>query len=79
MQIKNWISQKRIAILTTIIGAIAGYFYWSFIGCDSGTCAITSVWYRTTIYGAIMGWLVGDYANDKFNPTQTKIDETDEN
>ena len=79
MQLKNWVLKKKIAILTTIIGAVAGYLYWSFIGCDSGTCAITSVWYRTTIYGAIMGWLVGDYANDKFNPSQNKIDETNEN
>ena len=79
MKIKNWILNKKTAILTTIIGAIAGLLYWNFIGCDSGTCAITSVWWRTAIYGAVMGWLVGDYANDKFKTTKNKIEENDEN
>ena len=76
MKIKIWILSKKIAILTTLLGAIAGWLYWNFVGCDSGTCAITSVWYRTVAYGALMGWFVGDYANDKFNP---KKNETDEN
>ena len=62
---KSWIIKKKIAIMLTFIGATVGYCYWYFVGCESGTCAITSVWYRTTIYGAIMGWLVGDMINDK--------------
>lgn len=75
MQIKNWLTKKKIAILTAIIGAVAGYLYWNFIGCESGTCSITSVWYRTAAYGALMGWFVGDYANEKFNSTKNKNDE----
>ena len=55
--------------MLTFVGAIVGYGYWYFVGCASGTCAITSVWYRTTIYGAIMGWLVGDMINDKLKKT----------
>ncbi len=62
---KAWINKKRIAMLISVIGAIVGYCYWYFVGCESGTCAITSVWYRTTIYGSIMGWLVGDMITDK--------------
>lgn len=62
---KDWIIKKKIPIMLTFVGAIVGYSYWYFIGCESCTCAITSVWYRTTIYGAIMGWLVGDMINDK--------------
>ena len=62
---KSWIIKKKMAIMLTFMGAIVGYCYWYFVGCESGTCAITSVWYRTTIYGAIMGWLVGDMINDK--------------
>jgi phosphate/sulfate permease len=63
---KSWIIKKKVSIMLTFVGAIVGYGYWYFVGCASGTCAITSVWYRTTIYGAIMGWLVGDLINDKF-------------
>ncbi len=62
---KSWIIKKKISIMLTFVGAIVGCSYWYFVGCESGTCAITSVWYRTTIYGAIMGWLVGDLINDK--------------
>lgn len=40
------------------IGAIAGYLYWKFIGCTSGTCAITSNPLNSTIYGAVMGGLL---------------------
>jgi predicted membrane protein len=51
--------KKYIWILAGIItGSIAGYAYWHFVGCTSGTCAITSVWYRSTLYGSIMGGLL---------------------
>ncbi len=39
-------------------GAIAGYAYYYFIGCASGTCAITSNPLNSTAYGAIMGGLL---------------------
>lgn len=37
-----------------------GFAYWYFIGCESGGCAITSVWWRTALYGALMGFLLSD-------------------
>lgn len=43
-----------------LIGGIAGLLYWKFIGCTSGSCAITSVWYNSTAYGAIIGGLIGN-------------------
>ncbi len=61
----NWISKKRYSIIITFIGGALGYMYWHFIGCSSGSCAITSVWWRSTIYGMIMGWLLGDLINEK--------------
>jgi hypothetical protein len=39
-------------------GAIAGFLYWKFIGCSSGTCAITSKPLNSSLYGALMGFLV---------------------
>lgn len=55
------IFQNKLLILSiaSIIGAIAGYIYWKQIGCASGTCPITSLWYNSTIYGAVMGGLLG--------------------
>lgn len=48
-------------ILTTsgvILGLIAGILYWKFVGCKSGTCPITSSWYGSAIYGALLGGLI---------------------
>ena len=66
IKMKTWINNNKWPIISALIGAILGFLYWYFIGCASGSCAITSVWYRTMLYGAIMGWLIGDFANDKF-------------
>lgn len=41
-----------------IIGAIGGYLYYHFVGCNSGTCAITSKPLNSTLYGALMGGLL---------------------
>ncbi len=65
MKAKNWLIKKKISLITAFVGAIIGLLYWNFIGCASGTCAITSVWYRTMLYGAFLGWLIGDFANDR--------------
>ena len=48
-------------LLTSIgiaIGALAGYGYYFYMGCASGTCAITSKPPNSTLYGAVMGGLV---------------------
>ncbi len=41
--------------LPVLIGAAIGYGYYYFIGCQSGTCPITSNPYITTAYGAFTG------------------------
>ncbi len=38
-------------------GAIIGFAYYFFIGCQSGSCAITSNPYISTAYGALIGLL----------------------
>jgi hypothetical protein len=40
------------------LGAVAGFLYWKFIGCASGTCMITSKPINSSLYGALMGFLV---------------------
>jgi hypothetical protein len=52
---------KKAIIITGIgivVGAIAGYLYYFYVGCISGTCAITSKPLNSTLYGALMGGLV---------------------
>lgn len=52
---------KKAIIITGIgivVGAIAGYLYYFYVGCASGTCAITSKPFNSTLYGALMGGLL---------------------
>ncbi|WP_296683771.1 DUF6132 family protein [Flavobacterium sp.] len=52
---------KKALIITCLgiaIGALAGYGYYFYVGCASGTCAITSKPLNSTLYGAVMGGLV---------------------
>jgi hypothetical protein len=52
---------KKAIIITGLgiaIGALAGYAYYFYVGCASGTCAITSKPLNSTLYGALMGGLV---------------------
>lgn len=41
-----------------IIGLIGGFLYWKFVGCSTGTCAITSSPINSSLYGAVMGGLL---------------------
>jgi phage shock protein E len=50
---KNWM----IWGMGIVIGAAAGYLYWYYVGCMSGSCAITSSPVNSTLYGSILGAL----------------------
>lgn len=45
----------RLIIAGIIVGAVGGYAYYYFVGCESGTCSITSKPLNSTLYGAMMG------------------------
>jgi hypothetical protein len=53
----NFILKNKLTIIGVAIGAIGGYLYYHFVGCSSGTCAITSKPLNSTLYGALMGGL----------------------
>lgn len=44
--------------LGILIGAIIGYLYYHFIGCTSGSCAITSNPFMSTLGGAFLGYFL---------------------
>ena len=56
--LKTIFSKYKLTILGVVIGAIGGYLYYHFVGCNSGTCVITSKPINSTLYGALMGGLV---------------------
>ena len=65
---KNW-PLKRIILLSIglAIGAGAGYLYWFYVGCNSGSCMITSKASNSTMYGLVMGGLLAGTVWDFMN------------
>ena len=53
----NFMKKYLLTIVGIGLGALGGYFYYHFVGCNSGTCAITSKPLNSTLYGALMGGL----------------------
>lgn len=54
----SWILKNKLSIIGIVFGAIAGFMYWKFVGCASGTCMITSKPINSTLYGGLMGYLL---------------------
>lgn len=52
---KSWILKNKLYGIGAIAGAIAGFLYWKYVGCLTGTCAITSNPIRSTVYFAVVG------------------------
>lgn len=53
------LKQNWPTLVGIVLGALAGYLYWRFIGCTTGTCPITSSPTNSTLYGVLLGGLVG--------------------
>jgi len=51
---KNW-----TYILGALLGVLGGYLYWRFVGCSSGSCPITSSPLMSSLYGLVIGSLIG--------------------
>lgn len=58
-------------LLSALIGAGAGYAYYHYIGCVSGTCPIQTNPYLSTIFGAVMAVLI---LPDGINWVKNKLD-----
>jgi len=51
------------SIIGMLVGVVGGYIYYIEIGCKSGSCPITSNPWMTTLWGLLMGYLIGDLFN----------------
>jgi Family of unknown function (DUF6132) len=69
---KNWM----IWGIGIVIGAAGGYLYWYFVGCVSGSCAITSSPVNSTLYGGLMGGLLGNVFSTPKKDNTIKKNET---
>jgi hypothetical protein len=41
-----------------LAGGLAGFLYFHFVGCSTGSCPITSHSYNTIMFGGLLGYLV---------------------
>ncbi|MEI6508281.1 MAG: DUF6132 family protein [Bacteroidota bacterium] len=55
---KTLIAKYKLELLGITAGMVAGFSYWYFVGCASGTCPITSSPIISSLYGGMMGWLI---------------------
>lgn len=61
------LSKYRVLLIGMAVGAVAGWLYWKYVGCVTGSCPITSQPVNSSVYGAVMGALVGDMFRKKEN------------
>jgi hypothetical protein len=54
----NVLTKYRLTFVGLLVGALLGYVYYHFVGCASGTCAITSKPMNSALYGALLGGLL---------------------
>jgi hypothetical protein len=64
MVMKEFFRKNLGVIVFSVAGAVGGFLYWKFVGCLSGTCIIKSVWYLSTLYGMLLGWILGSLTKD---------------
>lgn len=69
----NLILKYKFTLLGVMVGALGGYLYYYFVGCASGTCAITSRPLNSTLYGALLGGLL--LSNIKTTKNKTEQNE----
>lgn len=55
---KQWLFSNWLYIAGALAGAVAGFIYWKYIGCVTGTCAITGKPVNSTVYFGVMGSLL---------------------
>jgi len=54
----KFIQKYKLGIIGIFVGGILGYAYYHFIGCNTGTCSITSKPINSSVYGMVMGYLI---------------------
>ncbi len=53
----NFLNKYKWKLTGVLVGAVAGFAYWYYIGCTSGTCPIQSNWHTSTLYGGLIGYV----------------------
>lgn len=71
MDTQALLKKHYLKLIGIVVGLIGGYLYYYYIGCNSGTCPITSNPWVSTLYGGLIGYLLFDL----FKPKTKKEDD----
>ncbi len=71
------ILKYKMMLTGILIGAVAGYAYYYFVGCAGGTCPISSKPLNSTLYGALVGAVF--FSDIKPNKHNTDNERQDDN
>ena len=72
--IMDFLNKYKWKFVEVSIGAIAGFAYWYYIGCTSGTCPIQSNWHTSTLYGGLIGYIFPNSPKkEKSNKNQEEV------
>lgn len=59
-------AHNRIIFAGALLGAIAGYLYYRYVGCVTGTCRITgNPWNSTAYFGCMGGLAAGIFKKER--------------
>ena len=61
----TFLKKNLFGLIGLVAGAIGGYAYYYFIGCNTGSCPLTSNPYISVIFGAVIGYLLLDMFKKK--------------
>jgi len=71
----SWTKIK--VFLPIALGALGGFLYYNFIGCN-GSCAITGSPVNSTLYGSLIGLVLTDWKKIKLLFNNTSRNERDQ-
>lgn len=54
----SFLLKHKLALAGVLVGGLLGFAYYYSIGCNAGSCAITSKPINSSVYGMVMGYLM---------------------
>ena len=68
---KNYIINNKLYFIGALSGALAGFLYWKYVGCLTGTCSITSNPVNSSMYFALFGAILFGAFRKQAKKTET--------